>query len=443
MVLEQYSENKIDNEAKLKQEIDWALKELRGHENQLAGNSIKNLNENQLATFIENSFKNKESGAWDEYKTMKNNPYFAFMVQSSLDLLSDIFGDKKYNKDGKEAPANSNSKDYKSLDEWLTVGWWIDNTLDTKSNTAIRIVQKILWINVDWAAGPQFFAKVCSILRWEDEVDANHFRVNWHEHYAYNINSSNSRNNNENIVDNSEHAELSKNEEYVMEHFPVKEMKNVDKAYYWIPRNRKVFKYNNSDEYCYVDWDIVKRFPVFAEGNNNIGFLPRVESASIAELKNSHVSQWKFEYPNKCKHFQEQYERLLKNSFNGFQSTEWKSIEYENWFYYIKSYNQKFKIDYYRNSDVWWSKWQDYIWINFRLWDLCNKLKSEWLTWWEFLYVDIGNVTRWKENDHLLAYWGTNPKDIVSREDSIKRFWWFNKENVDIVKFKNYLNHNL
>ena len=46
MALEQYAENKINNEAQLKWEIDWVLKGLRSHENKLANDSIK------LVTFI-------------------------------------------------------------------------------------------------------------------------------------------------------------------------------------------------------------------------------------------------------------------------------------------------------------------------------------------------------------------------------------------------------
>lgn len=429
MVLEQYQENKIDNEVELKKEIDWALKSLWAHENKLANDSIKSLTENQLATYIEKSFKNKENGAWDDYKTMKTNPFFGFMVQSSLDLLSDIFGDKKFNKDGKEASANSNSKDFKSLDEWLSIWWWIDNVLDTNTNTAVRIVQKILWLNVDGAAGPQFFAKVCSIFHWEEDVDANHFSVNWHENYAYNIDSSNSWNNNVNIVDNSAEMKLSENENYVIEHFPVTEIQNVDKAYFWIPRNRKVFKYNYSDEYCYVDWDLLKRFPVFTAENWNKNFLPRVESISINEMRVNHTSKWEYDYPNKCRHFQEQYDRLLNISF---PSTEWKSIEYENWFYYIKSYNQKFKIDNRRDSNVWWAKWVSYIQLNFRLWDLCNLIKSKNLLWNKFEF-------KYESNNYVLYYW--NPPKKFEPHEPQDLCWWFIE--VDRKKFLDYLNNNM
>lgn len=434
MALEQYAENKIDNETQLKWEIEDALKSLRSHENKLADDTISNLSETQLATYIETTFKNKETWAWADYNTMKNNNFYGFMVQSSLDLLSDIFGDKKYNKDGKVAPDNTNSNDYKSLDGWLASGWWIDNKLGGKSKTAVRIAQKLLNLNVDWEAGPQFFEKVCSILRWESDVDAN-FSVQWRDNYTFNFNENNRLNNSDAIVDNSADMELTENEKYLSTISNLEEVTNVDKAYYWIPRKNKVFKYKYSSEYCYVDWSIVKRIPIFWENSEFKNQLPSIQTMSITELKKQSYWNWMYAYPHKCDSFKDQYTKLLKDSFGDING---KSVEYENWYYYIKSYNQKFKIDYHRNSDVWWSKWSDYIKINFRLWDLCNKIKSQNITWGTFSYVNIGN------GNYLLTYsnWNTHT-DIVNRSDSINLYWWFNEGNVDRARFLQYLNNSV
>ena len=48
---------------------------------------IQSLDENKLAAYIEKSFKN-EDNEWLTYSEMKNNKFYPFMVQASIDLLS-------------------------------------------------------------------------------------------------------------------------------------------------------------------------------------------------------------------------------------------------------------------------------------------------------------------------------------------------------------------
>lgn len=187
MALESYesisSEETLVNE--LKSAIDWFQVE----EWKAANEIIKSLNESQLTSFIEKSFKNEK---WERltYSQMKQNQFYPFMVQSAIDLLSDKLKDEKYDEDGKVDKTN-----WKTLDEWIKDCGWIDNKYWQWTRDVVWIVQNILSIHDDWNAWPQFFAKICSIFKWEKNV--SDFKVQWYDEnnkYKYNFDDWNMEN---------------------------------------------------------------------------------------------------------------------------------------------------------------------------------------------------------------------------------------------------------
>ena len=146
-----------------------------------AKEAINLLDKEKLISFIEQSLKVEgESGKeWLTYSEMRQNPFFPFMVQSSIDLLSDelmnddieIKYDENWNEDEK----------WKTLDEYIGLYWWIDNIYWSWTWKTVKMVQNILWLEpADGFAWPQFFEKVCSFLKWED-VDVSNFKVHWYD----------------------------------------------------------------------------------------------------------------------------------------------------------------------------------------------------------------------------------------------------------------------
>lgn len=176
MGLEQMSSS-VEANTDLKWEINEAIKKCTDEVDKVALDTISNLNENQLATYIRTSFYDQNEGAWENYSSMRNNKYHAFMVQAAIDLLSDKYGDNKYNINGVEWDGD----DFRSLDDWI---WkeWIDNRMWWKTSTAVKVLQNKWHFIADWYAGPQFFAKVCAEL--ENSALPTTFKVKGKENYS-------------------------------------------------------------------------------------------------------------------------------------------------------------------------------------------------------------------------------------------------------------------
>ena len=174
MGLENYEA--ISNEEALVKDLNEAIEWFTKEENTVAKEAIKGLNEKNLTTFIEKSFKNNNSERLT-YSEMKQNSFYGFMVQSAIDLLSN----KLASDGGKENKYDKNWKideNGKTLDNWIRDSGWIDNVYWWWTRNIVKMVQHILGIHEDWFAWPQFFAKVCSILKWES---ISNFSVKWYE----------------------------------------------------------------------------------------------------------------------------------------------------------------------------------------------------------------------------------------------------------------------
>lgn len=142
--------------------------------------SLKNLDGKQLANYIKKSFQNKD-GTRFTYSHMKQNPYYPFMVQSAIDLLSDKLNDAKYDEEWKPDPAN-----WRSLDDWLGDAGWINNSYWVETKDVVKIVQKVLGLTpVDWLAGPRFFANICAKLT-DEQIQEDEFNVEWYNNKMYN-----------------------------------------------------------------------------------------------------------------------------------------------------------------------------------------------------------------------------------------------------------------
>lgn len=175
MTLENYES--ISSEEKLAEELGSAIEWFKIEEWKVAKDAIKNLDAEKLTKFIEKTFN--DWWAWSTYSEMRQNKFYPFMVQASIDLLSDTLGDKKYNENWEE------DNNWKTLDEYIKECWWIDNQYWPWTKHIVWIVQKILGIHYDMAAGPQFFAKICSVLKWESNV--SNFKVKNKDNYKYNF----------------------------------------------------------------------------------------------------------------------------------------------------------------------------------------------------------------------------------------------------------------
>lgn len=179
MALESYES--ISSEETLVDELKSAIEWFQVEEWKAANDIIKSLNETQLTSFIEKSFKN-ENNERLTYSQMRQNQFYPFMVQSAIDLLSDKLKDEKYNENGEVDNTN-----WKALDEWIKECGWIDNQYWPWTKKVVSIVQKILKISDDWCAWPQFFAKVCSKLTGKEITD---FKVVWYDNnnkYQHNL----------------------------------------------------------------------------------------------------------------------------------------------------------------------------------------------------------------------------------------------------------------
>lgn len=176
----------VDEIGELENEI-----KIRKTSGDTAADIIKSLDENHLTKYIENSLKE-----WDyrlTYREMKNKPFYPFMVQATIDLLSNHLGDKKI-----DINWNENNDEGQTLDDWIKSYGWIDNIYGNWTKQVVLIIQKYYkGLEEDWLAGPQFFAKMCSIFRWEESV--TNFKVKEYDEenkYPYWFENNNLKNNN-------------------------------------------------------------------------------------------------------------------------------------------------------------------------------------------------------------------------------------------------------
>lgn len=180
MSLENYSIPENKESENLAKEIDDVLESINKEESQAAAEFIKSLDKNNLSNFIEKQLK--EGDSWLTYWEMKNKSFYAFMVQSSIDLISDKLKDNNNNERKFDENWDMDDENWKTLDGWLKQKWWIDNKYWWWTRALVKMVQKILWIHDDWFAGPQYFANVTAFIKG-DKI--NSFDVKNVEEYKY------------------------------------------------------------------------------------------------------------------------------------------------------------------------------------------------------------------------------------------------------------------
>ena len=384
---------KISDIENMKNEIETVLNEWRNEQDKIALETIENLTKEQLASYIESSFKH--SDWWDNYSTMMWNRYYWFMVQSALDFLSDKYQDKKFDENGEE------NEDGKSLDDWIELWWGIDNKVGSKTKTAVRIAQKILWINVDWCAGPQFFAKICSVLKNENISD---FKVRWYDEnnkYKYSFDDSNSSINNESFnywewawnwaVDN---IDSNWNEK-------IKTIEDVKKDLEYLNRiycNCNVFVVKNSDKWQYFALTKWNYNTYFKKDNiNAVWTIPLwgswwVSWSGYNWIDKSMNISWSFAWYDI--NFS-QVKSLIDNAWNDIDMSDSNLLNLADTYFPNKSWwreknRRKLAKWCFANDERWW---RNFI----KRWE---KMKEKWLSddminlkAWMLLYdVDIDNV---------------------------------------------------
>ncbi len=166
-------QNETLNLAKEMKELNILQTEVS--EAETAKSAIENLSDEDLANYIKKELQEQD---WLRltYVNMKTKPFFWFMVQACIKKLSN---NENYNKkydDNWDVVDNDNGW-WKTLAERLENVWWIDNKYWEWTKNLVMMIQKILWINEDGFAGPQFFAKICSILT---NGNIGEFQVEWY-----------------------------------------------------------------------------------------------------------------------------------------------------------------------------------------------------------------------------------------------------------------------
>ena len=171
----------IDKENELAEFIKWQKLE----ESELAGNVIKSLDSNKWSSIVEKELMS--NGKWLTYGEMKSKQFYPFLVQSSIDLISNKLVEYRYMLENPEVEMKfdenwNQTSDWKTLKQMLSEKWWIDNNYGWGTHKLVRIVQNILWIHSDGLAGPQYFANVKAFLLWES---LSRFVVKWVDGYAF------------------------------------------------------------------------------------------------------------------------------------------------------------------------------------------------------------------------------------------------------------------
>lgn len=418
--LESYNDSlDAEKEKEIAMIIQWS----EVAEETAADEIVKNLNATQLVDLINKSFKVQDTNVWQQYWEMKKNKFYFFTVEAAIDLLSDklvkeVNGQKVEQKFNEEWIPDD-SENWHTLDWYLNREWWIDNKY---SRNLVKLVQKILWIKkeqCDGLAGPQFFAKISSVLSWNP---ISEFKVQWYDdqnRYKYGLDDDIANYNQQVEADNNRKDQIVKSGNLV------EVSEDFNRSYFWIPEGAKVYMKNNYNGYYYFN-------------NNKIVFVPNLSSwnypiclqeADISHTVNfpSDPQSWEKSYPSNCGVFRDKLNSILSNSLSSLWiSSDKYSLDFENasWKYVLKSYWNSIQI-HLDTITSWWIYSND-LWSNLQLLNLCNYLKSKNLRGtfsfnrnWKKILLDG------KEMNDVFAFDGNKYKKVDS-----------NQQN----KFVNYLN---
>ena len=393
--------NIIDKE-KMKNEIESVLNEWKAEQDKIVLETIENLTKEQLATYIESSFKH--SDWWDNYSTMVWNHYHWFMVQAALDFLSDKYQDKKYDESGEE------NEEGKSLDEWIELWWWIDNKIGSKTQTAVRIAQKILWIHVDWYAGPQFLAKVCAVLRWQS--NPTDFVVREKPNYSYNFNNKSKTinvwwNNNAEQSSNIEFSYSSDISDLVpKENWDIQIFKDWKYSWCYLKKDW------NSYKIAYDKWyDKNKRWEFKFDSNKNtiiyIGASQVVQEKESTHVKNENRTEFKL--TTWSSNYGSRYNLELGNNDNPIESQLYK-IQYDN-------LATKFSND----GGYYWFSRSQYTWYNYA------SNPFVWVNCWSHNSASMGNAAQDPDfkvkinlHDFMKTDWSIDNDKIIKELNIVK-----------------------
>ena len=111
----------------------------------------KKMSNEDFLKIVDKTLKSDDS--YCSYEQMKNTPWYAFLVQTAVDLVSDEIKD--------------------NTAETLLKSYGIDNIYWSNTEKAVKYIQKELKITEDWKAGPEFFREVCDKLRKHVDWDSN------------------------------------------------------------------------------------------------------------------------------------------------------------------------------------------------------------------------------------------------------------------------------
>lgn len=341
-----------------------------------AKEAIESLDEEELTSFIEKSLKVDGDGdnggkEWLTYSEMRNNNFYPFMVQAAIDLLSDKLKDEdgnenKYN-DGWEIDT---TEKWRALDQYISDCGWIDNIYWPWTRKVVTMVQKILKIRDDGLAWPQFFAKICSVLKGEENV--SDFKVHWYNDerpYPYRFDEEIAEHNQKIEADNK------RKEKIIQDGKLVELSENIDRSYFWIPEDVKIYTRDNYDWYYYfTDNKII--FVPNLESSNNTVYLQEADISSSETFPSN--SSWEKVYPNDCSNFYDKLNSILSSALSslGIKSDTY-SLDFDNtsWKYVLNSYWYSVPILLSIITD-WWIYSND-LWNNLKILNLCNYLLSK------------------------------------------------------------------
>ncbi len=160
--------NVLESLTKLKeQEEDVVVTEAQEWEQEL----VVDIYEKNPEKFADDILENLQSDwGWLPYSSMANSPMYWTFVQLGLDLVAEkmltIVG-------------------YNIQDSFDSMGI-IDWNIWPKTIEAIKAFQTAVGIESDWYAGPQFFAHLVSLLKW-DKSYVDSIKVNGIDNYTYSV----------------------------------------------------------------------------------------------------------------------------------------------------------------------------------------------------------------------------------------------------------------
>lgn len=400
-----------------KEALAEAINGLKWETAEVAADTIQNLNETQLTNFIEKSFKNNETHKWKPYSQMKKDTFYPFMVQATIDMFSNKLWDKKFDKDG-----NLDNENWKTLDDRIKEYGWIDNRYWPNTRKLVSTVQKILKINDDWLAGPQYFHTICSALNWSDLDD---FAVEWIENYQYWIDDNIKNNLKENRESNLINALNLKWHEFNDSTF--------NRSDYGLPDNVQLYKtettYDNGVKlsyYTYIEWNQAIRIPDLKQFYTYTTFTKSVyknwKRTNSYELSNNkNISEF-LNY------------NLKKELENVWLSTWDKEIKWSISAkkYYLESFWHITYIDDVDLENGWIFKENKNFPRELKMMNLCNYLRD--------IYKD------WRYADFVLRKWYDlvidRPNDLdadVIHDSDFKKYYWI-LSDAESKRFTDYLN---